>query len=287
MMICIKENQDCAYIYLCGIKPLREVALGKGITLLQAVPNPEPNDMIDSIMKSYHASEVELGLLIATLRLTTAQIRIEGATGKDLAAKTWNAQQICVLMSAILDCDLAWYFQADRPVELFDSDTDIHMIMENLYKIPNKCINLSDKDCYFLQERINKSRILADENNKFYLATNAMWSHRLNYMPAIRIAVIWSGIELLFMVDSNIKNTIAIVASRFIGGNDDMVEEIRTLYKEVRCKAVHEYQNGTDGVYEKSKELLHKLILKCIDEGDTPNVKRILDGYRLKEINVV
>lgn len=29
--------------------------------------------MIDSIMKSDHASELELGVLIATLRMTTAQ----------------------------------------------------------------------------------------------------------------------------------------------------------------------------------------------------------------------
>ena len=87
--------------------------------------------MIDSIMKSNHASEMELGILIATLRMTTAQIKIEGAIGKELAMKTWNAQQICVLISAILNCDLAWYFQADRPVEMFSANTDIHIIMEN------------------------------------------------------------------------------------------------------------------------------------------------------------
>ncbi len=113
MAICIKENQAQSYFYLCGIKPIREVKISEGITLMPATSTPNPDDMIDSIMKSNHASEVELGVLIATLRMTTSQIRIEGAVGKELAVKTWNVQQICVMMSAILNCDLAWYFQAD------------------------------------------------------------------------------------------------------------------------------------------------------------------------------
>lgn len=223
MPIYIKENQDKSYFYLCGIRPIREVRLGDGITLMPATSTPTPDDMIDSIMKSNHASEMELGILIATLRMTTAQIKIEGAIGKELAMKTWNAQQICVLISAILNCDLAWYFQADRPVEMFSANTDIHIIMENVYKIPNECIEVSYEKCSFLETRIEKACKLAEVNEKFYLATNAMWSYRLNFMPAIRISVIWSGIEALFMVDRNIKNTIAIMSSRFIYGNDDMI----------------------------------------------------------------
>ena len=276
MAICIKDNQSNSYLYLCGIKPIREVKLGEGITLMPAISNPNPDDMIDSIMKSNHASEVELGVLIATLRMTTAQIKIEDATGIELAAKTWNVQQICVQISAILNCDLAWYFQSDRPVEMFSADTDIHIVMENMYKIPNECIKISDEKCSFLEERIEKACNLAEVNEKFYLATNAMWSHRLNYMPAIKVSVIWSGIEALFMVDHNIKNTIAIVSSRFIYGNDSKIEDIKTLYKDARCKATHEYRNGTYDLYEKSNELLYKLLLKCIDEGDTPDVNSIL-----------
>ena len=103
-----------------------------------------------------------------------------------------------------------------------------------------------------------------------------MWSYRLNFMQAIRVSVIWSGIEALFMVDRNIKSTIAIVASRFICGNDDKVEEIKALYKGARCKATHEYRNGTYDLYEKSNRLLYELLLKCMDEGDTPDVNSIL-----------
>lgn len=276
MAICIKENQSESYIYLCGIKPTRDVKLGDGITLMAATANPTPDDMIDSIMKSTHPSEVELGVLIATLRMTTAQIRIEGEIGRELAVKTWNVQQLCVQISTILNCDLTWYFQADRPVEAFDSNTDVHIIMENMYRIPNGCFEIPEEKCAFLEQRIERACNLADTNEKFHLASNAMWSYRLNFMQAIRVSVIWSGIEALFMVDRNIKNTIAIVASRFICGNDDKVEEIKALYKGARCKATHEYRNGTRELYEKSNELLHKLLLKCIEEGDTPNVNSIL-----------
>ena len=248
---------------MCGIRPIREVRLGDGITLMPVTSTPTPDDVIDSIMKSNHASEMELGILIATLRMTTAQIKTEGAIGKELAMKAWNAQQICVLLGAILNCDLAWYFQADRPVEMFSANTDIHIIMKNVYKISNECIEVSYEKCSFLETRIEKACKLAEINEKFYLATNAMWSYRLNFMPAIRIRVIWSEIEALFMVDRNIKNTIAIMSSRFIYDNDDMIEDIKTLYKSARSKATHEYKNGTYVLYEKSNELLYKLILKC------------------------
>lgn len=278
MAICIKDNQKESYLYLCGIKPIREVKLGEGITLMPATSEPNPDDMIDSIMKSNHASELELGVLIATLRMTTAQIRIEGAVGEELAVKTWNTQQVCVHVSAILNCDLAWYFQADKPIEMFSSDTDIHIVMENMYKIPSECIEISEEKCLFLEEKIGNACDLSDVNEKFLLATNAMWSYRLNFMPAIRISVIWSGIEALFMVDHNIKNTIAIVSSRFIYGNDGKIEDIRNLYRDARCKATHEYRNGTNELYEKSKELLHKLLLKCIDVGDTPDIHSIMTG---------
>ena len=122
-----------------------------------------------------------------------------------------------------------------------------------------------------LNARAFKGKTVKPEKVKKVKA-NAMWSYRLNFMPAIRISVIWSGIEALFMVDRNIKNTIAIMSSRFIYGNDDMIEDIKTLYKSARCKATHEYKNGTYDLYEKSNELLYKLILKCIDEENTPDV---------------
>ncbi len=78
-----------------------------------------------------------------------------------------------------------------------------------------------DEKCSFLETRIEKECKVAEVNEKLYLAKNAMWSYRLNFMPAIKISVIWSGIEVLFMIDNNIKNTIATVSSGFIYGNDE------------------------------------------------------------------
>ena len=101
---------------------------------------------------------------------------------------------------------------------------------------------------------------------------------QIKFYAAIQVSIIWSGIEALFMVDRNIKHTVATVSSRFIYGNDSKIEYIKTLYKDARCKATHEYRNGTCAFYEKSKELLHLLILKCIDEGDTPDVNGVLAG---------
>ena len=65
----------------------------------------------------------------------------------------------------------------------------------------------------------------------------------------------------------------------FVYGDDSKADDIKILYKDARCKATHEYRNGTCDLYEKSNELLYKLLLKCIDIGDTPDVNSILANF--------
>lgn len=66
------------------------------------------------------------------------------------------------------------------------------------------------------------------------------------------------------------------MTSRFVYGDDRKIEEIKKLYRDARCKAAHEYRNGTHDLYEKSQELLYNLLLKCIDEEETLDIKSIM-----------
>ena len=55
-----------------------------------------------------------------------------------------------------------------------------------------------------------------------------------------------------------------------------MVSEIKSLYKS-RSKAVHEFKNAEKDIEEKSAELLHQLIVACVERHCLPSVSRLLN----------
>jgi hypothetical protein len=71
------SDEKTTYIYLCGIKPTRSIQLMNEVTLLPVNASPSPDDMVDCVMKNGSGSEFELGILIATLRSTTAMMKID------------------------------------------------------------------------------------------------------------------------------------------------------------------------------------------------------------------
>ena len=264
-----------SYIYLCGIKPVRPVRLAENIILIPNTSSPKPNDMIDCVMKNGSGDEMELGLLIATLRRTTAILKIKAKNEKQLAIDTWNAQTIGVLIGALLNCEVSWYFQANVSADNFTATTRISQVYPNMYKFPSAIKTLNESKCLYLEKNILTALNL-NEDKRFSNASNALWSYRWNPRPAVQLSVIWGGIESLFLIERGIKRNLSIAASRFITGGDDMVDEIRELY-EARCKAVHELENSTKNLLNSSAELLYKLITKCVEQNSIPDINSLLN----------
>lgn len=272
--ICVQNNENVTYIYLCGISPIRNIKLSENIMLTPVVSSSKPDDMIDCIMKNGRGNEFELGILIATLRRTTAMLTIECNDARELVRLAWNSQTTCVLVGALLNCEVSWYFQASKPADKFDAMTRVSMIHNNMYKFPSALTSINEQQCLYLENNIPIALIL-HEDNRFANASNALWSYRWNPRPAVRLSVIWGGIESLFLIERDIKNKLSTTASRFLSGTDDMVEEIKLLY-ETRCKAVHELKNGEDKILKSSAELLYRLISRCIELSCIPNVEELL-----------
>lgn len=272
--ILINDNETVTYIYLCGINPTRNIKLSERITLMPVVSSPNPDDMIDSIMKNGSGSEFELGLLIATLRHTTAMIKIECDNAQELACLAWNSQTICVHIGALLNCEVSWYFQANKSADQFDASTRVSMIYSNMYKFPSALVMIDEQQCLYLENNISIALAL-DKDNRFANASNALWSYRWNPRPAVQLSVIWGGIESLFLIERGIKSKLSTAASRFLSGTDDMIEKIRLLY-DARCKAVHELKNGENELLQASAELLYHLILRCVELHYVPNVTELL-----------
>lgn len=272
--ICICNNEKVTYIYLCGINPIRNIKLSERMTLMPVVSSPSPDDMIDCVMKNGNGSEFELGILISTLRHTTAMIKIGCNDAQELACLAWNSQAIGVLIGALLKCEVSWYFQASKPANEFDAVTRVSMIYSNMYKFPSNLVTIDEQQCLILENSIPIALNL-NEDNRFANAANALWGYRWNPRPAVQLSVIWGGIESLFLIERGIKSKLSTAASRFLSGTDELVGEIRLLY-ETRCKAVHELNNGENEMLQASAELLYRLIIRCVELNNIPNVAELL-----------
>ncbi len=270
----IREGETTTYIYLCGIKPARSIQLTDKVGLLPVSTSPDPDDMVTCIMKNGSGSEFELGMLIATLRNTTAMIRVDCDNSKELVIHAWNSQTICVLIGALLNCEVAWYFQANKPANMFDAKTKISTITGHMLKFPSKVEKISKKKCAFLEHNIALAFALTDDE-RFWHATNALWSCKWNPNQAVQLSVIWGGIEALFLIEKNIKHKLSIAASRFLAGDDSMVENIKLLYQS-RCKAIHERKSDEEESLVESEKLLHDLVLRCVQLQSVPDVNSLL-----------
>ena len=270
----IYENERDSYIYICGIKPTRKIFINNNITLMPVSASANPDDMIDSFMKYGNGNEFQMGILISTLRMVTAQLRITAENPKTLAIQTWNAQHICVQISALLNCELAWYFQASDSADKFNSRTRLSMIYPNMYKCPTNLTIIDEEKCACLELNISVALTL-ENDSRYENASNALWCYRMHFRPSVQLSILWGGIESLFLIEKSIKKNLSLSISRFIYGNDSMAEEIKTLY-ESRCKAVHELKNSKENILQKSVNLLHQLIVKCVQNNSLPNVSKLL-----------
>ncbi len=276
MRIRVAKGQNASYILLTGIKPSESILLDDGVTFMPVSCSPSANDMIASVMENGSQNEFELGVLIATLRNTTAQIKIEDNDSRELAIKTWNAQTYCVLLSAIFKCEVTYYFQTDTSADEFNRNTQINMIYHNMQKFPDDIKYLDNDMCSWVQKSIMTAWNL-DKDERFSTATHALWCYKWSVRPALQLGVIWSGIESMFLIDKKIKSRLSKAISRFLYGNDTAVEDIKKLYG-FRSKAVHEYKYTEENVLDESVDILNKLILKCIELNALPDLHILLDS---------
>ena len=272
--IIVSQKETETFIYICGISPIRSIKFDENIDLLPVESEPVPDDMIDCVMKNGSKSEFELGVLISTLRKTTAVLRIRNIIPKTLACMAWNAQWICVYIGALLKCEVSWYFQANKSADEFNAFTKVNMIYPNMHKFPDELKVINQEECDYLEQSMPKVLNLC-KDYKLSTAMNALWSYKWNPNAAVQFSIVWGGIESLFLIERKIKVRLATAASRFLLGNDDMIEKIKKLY-EARCKAVHELKSNGEALLDESVNLLHSLILRCVEVNDLPDVKVLL-----------
>ena len=274
MRIIVSDSQTDTYLYLMGIILERPLHIAPHLILEPASCNPLPDDMIDSIMKHGSKSETELGILISSLRKTSAQLKISSKNPEELVKLAWNAQTAAVLLSALLNCEIYWQIQGNTPANCFSSESNINVFLSTRLFIPRGVHCVNEEECIWLEENYSDAWALLD-NDQFAIAANALWSYRQNLRPSTQLAIIWSGIEALFNVQHELVFRISTLAALFLGEGKGKQMEIKKLYSS-RSKAVHEGKQPNGSDVDVSAKLLHELIKRCVELKSLPDEDELL-----------
>lgn len=274
MKIAIAEQQSASYLYVLGVSIEHELVLNDYLALLPAKCNPLPDDMIDSVMKYGSQDETDLGILIATLRKTTAQLRVVGSGSQELASRVWNAQTAIVLLSSLLNTEMYWHIQSSEPAESFSSRAVTNVVVSSRMFLPRDTVTITSSEQAWLRRYYQIAWELLDDE-RFATAVNSLWSYRQSLRPSTQLAVLWAGIESIFSVRSELVFRVSTLSALFLKGGKQEKARVKKLYS-ARSKAVHEGRQPSSTDVVASAELLHALIRECVERGQLPSEDDLL-----------
>lgn len=264
------------YIYLNGIGVSKKLKLGDDIELLPAVCSPEPKDII-----SVSKSEIDMGVTSIFLRQVSSQFRIADDDPKSLAIAAWNSLWDALLLSAIFDCEAVCNFQCDKPAEQFSSESKLEVTNYHLRGLTDSIYLLNDNDEAWIEQHFQTAKKLLDKP-KFQNAVHSLATYRWHSLPRARLALLWSGIEGLFDVDTELVFRLSLYIAKFLAPNK--IDETKTIFSKVkklytqRSSAVHgsKIKGEVGDAVTDSAQLLRNLLKQCIIVGDLPKVDELV-----------
>jgi len=268
MRIITTSNETFLYINGLGVKD--RVVLGKNIELLPATVNVN-----ESVIASLVKNQGEYGLSLVFLWLVKSQLHITSKNPKQLAIDAWNSVWDIVLLSGLYNCDAVCNFQSNKPVEEITRDCDFRVTNYALRGLTTPIYYLTEEDVKWIKEYFAIGRNLLDQP-KFLHAVHCLATYHWHSLPHARLALLWSGIEGLFDIDSELTFRLSLYISRFLEAND--IEKRKTIFLDVktqynrRSAAVHgnrEIKDPEKSVSD-SANLLKRLIISCITQNKLP-----------------
>lgn len=277
MSIRTQQGDMATRLYLMGIKPQRPIRLSDNLIVEPATCNPNPDAMINAIMNQNTGSrsEIDLGILISTLRQTKAQLLIRAEDANQLATFAWNAQTDITLSAGLTRKEVYWHVQCNTRAEDFSEDSRVNIVNSTRMYIPKKVYTIEEAECAWLEDNFHAaSKLMSDK--RFSTAINSLWAFRMNLNPSMQMAVLWAGIESLVGAGSyELAHRISTISSLFLERDAEKARKIKNLYN-ARSKAVHEGYVKHSSDVDESAVLLHELILKCVETHSLPDEEELL-----------
>ncbi|MCG6231757.1 hypothetical protein K6102_01605, partial [Vibrio furnissii] len=230
MGISVSNKQEESFLYVSGLSVTETIKLCENVEIIPACCDPST----DLIIKQ-SCSEIDLGIAAIFLRRVGAQVKIFGVTGKELAAKAWNAQWDVVILSALFDCDAVANFQSDTPAELLSNNNHLSVTNYHMRGSINSLYTVTPEDVHWLNTHFQNARTLLDVD-RFSDAVSARSSYRWHPNPRAQLAVLWSGIEGLFDIQGETVFKLSLFVAKFLEPDDKyqakhILSSVKKLYK--------------------------------------------------------
>lgn len=265
------------FLYINGIVVNEEIKLTQNQILLPATV-PSTFDTFANLVKE----SIDFGVVYLFSMSIFSQMKISADNPKNLAIRSWNSVWDILLISAILNCEAISNMQCTQPIEEITTESQLHVTNYHLHGLVNNPYTITKADATWLSEYFINARNLLDNNTSFSTAVHSLSTYRWHSMPRVQLAILWAGIESIFKINYELSFRLSLYIAKFLGENskEDMqniFDEAKSLYK-ARSSAVHGSKiKGQEKVYvKKSASLLNKLIKKCIENNEMPDINKLI-----------
>jgi hypothetical protein len=264
------------YLWLTGIRPKSSVRLGPHVSLLPANTNVTPEQLVRMVKNPF-----EYAVTLLVVPLVQSQLRITAEDPKQLAMFAWNAQWDCLLLGVLFDTNILWNLQSDVSAEAISVDDSFNITNAHLSGVHRDShYVLTDDDEKWLAAHFETARQLLDKP-AFQTAAHSLASFHWHTDSRTQLALIWSGIESIFGIESELVFRVSLYAARFLAPNDEseraeLFATSKKLYKQ-RSRAVHggDIKGDPQASVRQSSDLLRRLIRRCAETNGLPDVESL------------
>lgn len=263
------------YLYISGIRTKNTIKLSDSVALLPA----SPSSYMDNISALVH-SDIDFSVAVLSLPKIASQLFVKANNEKELAIEAWNAQWDCLLLGALFDCDVICNLQSNGPIEEFSKLQYLSITNYSFRGLTSNSYTLTVDDEKWILSNYVTARSLLDSDG-FCTAVHSLATYRWHSLPRVQMAVLWSGIEALFGVSSEISFRLGLYIALYL--SDDKEERSKLFYKirdlyNYRSIAVHgsRLKGDLSSRVEESALLLKKLIRRCAEKKGLPKTDELL-----------
>ncbi|HEX7708844.1 MAG TPA: hypothetical protein VF701_20460 [Thermoanaerobaculia bacterium] len=271
-MMTVSERDTETYLYVNGLTVPHAISLSAGTELLPANWKTS-RDVVEAVCDS----QLDFAVASVFLPRVSSQLRVTASHGRELAIRAWNSVWDLLLLSAFFDCEAVCNFQSDLPVEQFDSAARLHVTNYHLRGLVEVRM-MTNEEVNWTAANFGAARDLLD-TSAFQGAVHALASYRWHSLPRAQLALLWSGIEGLFRVDTEVVFRLSLYIARFLWPDDEHARRsafarVKQLYRG-RSKAVHggPVKDDASLVVRESAELLRTLILRSVAVRGVPDLE--------------
>ena len=264
------------YLYVNGISTSKEIILHDNVSIL-----PKFADFHYGRVSDLLKNDIDFAVAAISGRTIASQIRIYAADEVELACTAWNAAWDCILLGAIFHCEVMGNIQCDQPIERLDKATAVNITNYAFRAMLSDPYHLTEDDEKWVTSYYSVAYKLMDKD-PYMTAVHAMASYKWHSMPRVQLAILWSGIEALFEVSTEISFRISLYLANFLAGGDTakakaLFSKTRKLYSS-RSAAVHggKIKGDLDNLVSESASLLNSLIRRCAELGALPDTEDLV-----------